>query len=793
MPNQKVPQLPILTAITDADLFYVVDVSDTTDDPTGSSKQVTREEILTNVSHIDFNLTAVTSHEEGRVSWNDSIKSLEIDTENPNVQVQVGHQEIQRVNNQSGSILTKGTVVYINGEQGQRPTIVKADYSADTSSASVIGLVAADINDGANGYILTSGILEGLNTAAYSAGTPLYLFTGGTYSSDKPQAPNHDVRIGKVIVSNATTGSIYVNLQNGYELDELHDVRITSASIDEVLVRSSYNGIPVWVNTNVLSGLSYMFAATVVGTTVVGTTISASTYQNLPIDINVTGGTYDSSTGTATLTNNTGGTFNITGFFKPSDDVYVTGATYSNGELIFTNKTGGTFSVVTSTNYSAGVISGATYTSAGSGQINLPAIKVALYNNANNIEPIIVYDVASGTTGSGGIPSLVDQDTNYIVVEYNGGSPRYYVYDNDGPVNDSSVVLFMIVYRLGNFVHTLEFGNQGAGLANKLNDRFVMTNRFGWESGLSLGLSGTTGVVTVTEGVAWNASYRQSLTAVNSQDDIFFKNYHSGGVWTYTTTGDTLNNTYYDNGTDIVTATDGKYLVNWYFRGQEVNDHLYEVYGNDEYDSVAEAELSVEPLLPELITSHAFLLGRIIVLKSQTTGVTQSAFVKVFQSTQVDSHNDLLNIQGGGPGEYYHLTSSQYNNLPYKNSGNTFTQLQTFSSGLTATTVSGGTVTSSGDVTAAGVLKSTQSVNDEGGEVQLSTPQTNTTLSGGSVNIDIYQNRIRIFEAGGSNRGAYIDITQANTGVGSDLLNPTVTVSFNYGLANAIMTGTFLT
>ena len=100
---------------------------------------------------------------------------------------------------------------------------------------------------------------------------------------------------------------------------------------------------------------------------------------------------------------------------------------------------------------------------------------------------------------------------------------------------------------------------------------------------------------------------------------------------------------------------------------------------------MSEAELSVEPLLPELITSHAFLLGRIIVLKSATTGVTQSAFVKVFQSTQVENHNDLIGLQGGGPGEYYHLTSSQYNNLPYKNSGNTFTQKQIFSSGVTVT------------------------------------------------------------------------------------------------------------
>lgn len=46
MANQKVPQLPILSAVTGDDLFYVVDVSDTTDDPTGSSKGITRDDIL---------------------------------------------------------------------------------------------------------------------------------------------------------------------------------------------------------------------------------------------------------------------------------------------------------------------------------------------------------------------------------------------------------------------------------------------------------------------------------------------------------------------------------------------------------------------------------------------------------------------------------------------------------------------------------------------------------------------------------------------------------------------------
>ena len=209
---------------------------------------------ISNVDYIDFNKTAVVSHQEGRIHWNDSIKTLEIDTENSQVQLKVGHDLVVRVNNQTASTILKGSAVYINGEQGQRPTITLANYSGESTSAGTLGLAMGNISPSSNGYVITQGILEGVNTLAYSAGTPLYLYTGGTLTSTKPQAPNHDVRIGKVIVSNATTGSIYVNIQNGYELDELHDVRITSATTGDLLVRSTYNGSNVWVNSKTLTG-----------------------------------------------------------------------------------------------------------------------------------------------------------------------------------------------------------------------------------------------------------------------------------------------------------------------------------------------------------------------------------------------------------------------------------------------------------------------------------------------------------------------------------------------------------
>jgi hypothetical protein len=327
--------------------------------------------------------------------------------------------------------------------------------------------------------------------------------------------------------------------------------------------------------------------------------------------------------------------------------------------------------------YAAGPIEFATtWSSTGTGQINLPEVTVALYSNSNNLGNIKTYTVSSGVTNSGGIPSLVDGDTNYVVVEYNGGTPRYNVYNNDGVVNDSDVILMYIVYRSGNFIHVLEFGNYGAGLVNKLNDRIMMTDRFGWESGLMISLSGVTGVVELSAGVAWNGPYRQTLVGVNSMDDVFFKNFHSGGTWTYTTTGNTLNNTYYDNGTDIVSATTGNYLVNYYYRGQEVNDHLYEVYGNGEYASVALAEIADSPSLPELITSHAFLVGRIIVEAGVSTGITQTAFGTVFQATgsapSSGVHNDLTGLQGGAGGQYYHLTSDEYNNNTYGSGTNNY-------------------------------------------------------------------------------------------------------------------------
>ena len=66
-------------------------------------------------------------------------------------------------------------------------------------------------------------------------------------------------------------------------------------------------------------------------------------------------------------------------------------------------------------------------------------------------------------------------------------------------------------------------------------------------------------------------------------------------------------------------------------------------------------------------------------------------------------------------------------------------------------------------------LEITASSGDEGGEITLAKPQTNTSIQGTGVTIDVYQNKLRIFEQGGDARGVYVDFTASAASVGTAL------------------------
>jgi hypothetical protein len=143
---------------------------------------------------------------------------------------------VKEVYNETGATLTKGTVVYINGGHGNLPTITKAASTSDSLSAQTFGVVRADIGTNSNGYVIVVGDLNDMPTNSYPNGTQLYLSTtAGQFTSTKQYAPSHLVYVGVVTRSHPTQGVISVKIQNGYEMDELHNVSAQSPSNNSLL------------------------------------------------------------------------------------------------------------------------------------------------------------------------------------------------------------------------------------------------------------------------------------------------------------------------------------------------------------------------------------------------------------------------------------------------------------------------------------------------------------------------------------------------------------------------------
>ena len=233
---------------------------------------------ISSVDYIDFQLLDTTqqpTQNEGRLFWNSDTKTLQLDLEQ-NFHTDLNQQLLVRVVNKTGDNLPTGTVVYISGSQGNRPGIATASWTGDQTSAATIGFTAKAINNNNNGYVITRGILDGVNTATYTPGTPLYLSSSGQYTNTPPDAPLHEVRLGKVIVQDATVGAIYVDVMNGYELTELHDVKTTTYNDGDLLVQSG----SLWINSKQLTG-SYSLTGSLQATSFTGSFTGIVSASNL--------------------------------------------------------------------------------------------------------------------------------------------------------------------------------------------------------------------------------------------------------------------------------------------------------------------------------------------------------------------------------------------------------------------------------------------------------------------------------------------------------------------------------
>ena len=191
---------------------------------------------------------------EGTVSWDSGDGTLDLGLKGGNVNLLVGEQQYSRVYNDTVATMTKGQVVYLSGAQGNRVAVKLARADSELTSKDTIGFVAESIAAGAEGWVISAGPLYKLNTLGLTAGNTVYLSptTAGAYTTTKPSAPDHGVALGFVQRVSATVGSFYVKVNNGYEIDELHNVSAVSPSSGNLLIYDAPAGL--WEAANLTDG-----------------------------------------------------------------------------------------------------------------------------------------------------------------------------------------------------------------------------------------------------------------------------------------------------------------------------------------------------------------------------------------------------------------------------------------------------------------------------------------------------------------------------------------------------------
>lgn len=168
---------------------------------------------------------------------------------------------ITYVTNDDSVTITKGMPVYAFSGTGDRMTVKRAYNTLDATSAQTMGLVlSTSIAAGQKGFIITQGLLDGLSTlptATFADGDAVYLGpTAGTITNIKPHAPNHLVYLGVVTTASAgSSGRMYVKVQNGYELDEIHNVQAQTPALKDTLYYDSADS--QWKTAQIATILGY--------------------------------------------------------------------------------------------------------------------------------------------------------------------------------------------------------------------------------------------------------------------------------------------------------------------------------------------------------------------------------------------------------------------------------------------------------------------------------------------------------------------------------------------------------
>ena len=166
---------------------------------------------LVNVGYEDFTTTEDNpAHQEGRLFYDKTKDALSYYNAETDVTLNIGQEVVVRCCNETGSLITNGSVVYVSGyDSGDGGvTIALATAQEEDKSRSLL-MVTHDIEDGTVGYATRLGEVGDVDTSSFSDGQEVYLSkdTAGAFTATKPDNGAFLCKVG-IVRESAVSGSI---------------------------------------------------------------------------------------------------------------------------------------------------------------------------------------------------------------------------------------------------------------------------------------------------------------------------------------------------------------------------------------------------------------------------------------------------------------------------------------------------------------------------------------------------------------------------------------------------------
>lgn len=230
---------------------------------------------------------------QGTITWNTDEETIDIIQNGATLQV--GQEIHYHVKNQTGSLIPDGTAVMAVGTLGNSGRILVAPMVANGSVLSkyYIGVTTEDIGDGEDGKVTHFGKIRDVDLSTYSEGDLLWLDpanTGGL-TVTRPEAPNLKIPTA-IVISNTSNGTMFVRVQTGHLMDEMHDTEITSVTNNQMVVYDSVDGR--WenktVNTSIILEGTNLYYTTARANSAIDARVTKTFVDNLNIDANTVGG-----------------------------------------------------------------------------------------------------------------------------------------------------------------------------------------------------------------------------------------------------------------------------------------------------------------------------------------------------------------------------------------------------------------------------------------------------------------------------------------------------------------------